>query len=270
MKAESLFPRSGPGRALAHTPHRSDGRPPHTPRGARQSGPLGRPGAFPPVPGRPVFLLGAVLFLLFLFLSWQVVSDGPLTAADRALRTASSCCRSPGAPTAVAQAAADLGNGVVAGGTLAAGALLLAARRRSWLPPLVAVAALAVVPLLVLPLKAAFARPGPDGLPLGDYPGYYPSGHAVTAAVAYGTLALLCRGRAPRAAAAVAVLATGVGLVLRQYHWATDVLAGWALSGVVLCALARGTPLIAARLTSRRPGAAPTPRGERPPGRRDQ
>ena len=56
-------PQLRPGRALAHTtgasgsgsPHRSDSRPPQTPRGARPSDLIGRPGTTPPVPGRPTF-----------------------------------------------------------------------------------------------------------------------------------------------------------------------------------------------------------------------
>src|SRR5690349_12864094 len=86
-------PQLRPGRALAHTtgasgsgsPHRSDGRPPQTPRGARRSGPDGRPGTTPPVPGRPTSFLLSPLFLaaglpalFFGLLTWQVVTDGPL------------------------------------------------------------------------------------------------------------------------------------------------------------------------------------------------
>lgn len=47
------LPQRRTGHAFAHPPHRSDGRPPQTPRGARQPDPGGRPGTIPPVPGRP-------------------------------------------------------------------------------------------------------------------------------------------------------------------------------------------------------------------------
>ncbi|MFD9675339.1 phosphoesterase, partial [Streptomyces sp. NPDC059981] len=44
------LPQRRTGHAFAHTPLRSDGRPPQTPRGARQPDPAGRPGTTPPVP----------------------------------------------------------------------------------------------------------------------------------------------------------------------------------------------------------------------------
>ncbi|MFD7431421.1 hypothetical protein ACFV6Z_30870, partial [Streptomyces sp. NPDC059818] len=55
----SELPQRRPGCAFAHTtgasgsgtPHRSDGRPPHTPRGARHTGPAVRPGTTPPGAG---------------------------------------------------------------------------------------------------------------------------------------------------------------------------------------------------------------------------
>ncbi|MDG4864716.1 hypothetical protein P8605_41870, partial [Streptomyces sp. T-3] len=84
------------GRALAHTtgasgsgnPHRSDGRSPHTPRGARFPGPGDCPGATPPAPGQSAFLLPVLLgvcALVFAVISWQVVADGPLRRADERL-----------------------------------------------------------------------------------------------------------------------------------------------------------------------------------------
>lgn len=186
-------------------------------------------------------LLVVVLLALFSLISWQVAVSGPLLAVDVALRDAAAGRVEPNGPLAtVAQVGADLGSAPVAGGALVLGAAVLAWRRRSLLVLAVAAMATVAVPALVLPLKEAFGRLGPDGLPLGDYAGYYPSGHAATAAVAYGTLAVLLARRAPVAAPAWAVglsVWTGAGLVLRGYHWLTDVVASWALSGLVLCAL---------------------------------
>ncbi|GGW88148.1 hypothetical protein GCM10010341_06010 [Streptomyces noursei] len=71
--ARSALSRLRPGRALAHTtgtrgtkgsgkPHRSDVRPPQTPRGARHTGPHGRSGTTPPVPERlPFYDVGCLL-----------------------------------------------------------------------------------------------------------------------------------------------------------------------------------------------------------------
>lgn len=221
-------------------------------------------------------LVIGLLLAVFVLVSWQVTVAGPLLAADVALRDASAGLTRPRGPlTAFAEAGADLGGAPVAGAALAVGAGLAAWRDRSWVPPAVALFAAAAVPALVLPLKEVFGRGGPDGQPLDGYAGYYPSGHTLTAVVAYGTAALLLspggrpRGRsrvAAPTAAALLSLCTGVGLVLRGYHWATDVVAGWALGGLVLCVVAsvrRGSRRGAARS---RPGpGGTTPRSGRPP-----
>jgi membrane-associated phospholipid phosphatase len=124
--------------------------------------------------------------------------------------------------------------------------------RPGWPGALSAALAMAAVPLLVVPRKALTARPGP----LTAETGYYPSGHAATALVAYGGAALLLRaygtggtgaGRGPWwrnavvPAAVVLTLATGTGLVLRGHHWPLDVLGSWCLCGMLLLISSRGT-----------------------------
>lgn len=187
-------------------------------------------------------LVICALLAVFGLVSWQVAVTGPLLAVDVALRDALAVWPGPRGPlAAVAELGADLGAAPVAGGALAVGAGAAAVRRRSWGPVTSAALAAVAVPALALPLKEAFGRSGPDGLPLAGYAGYYPSGHTLTAAVAYGTLALLYAHRAPYAAPAAAALLSlwsGAGLVVRGYHWLTDVVASWALAGVVLCVLA--------------------------------
>ncbi|MFF9352113.1 phosphatase PAP2 family protein [Streptomyces sp. NPDC014734] len=255
--AGPVLPRHRVGRAFAHIPgtfgsgppHRSDGRSPHTPRGARQTGPTGRPGTSPPVPGRPALLVPALCALLALLAltTWQVVADGPLRRADE--RVARAVVGH--GPVRLTEFLADLGNTQVALPVLgcAIGWALVRGQRRA---PLSAALAMAAVPLLVVPLKHVIARPGP----LTDATGYYPSGHAATAAVAYGAAALLT-WRYPRRTwmmpvAAVSVTAgTGIGLVLRGYHWPLDVLGSWFLCGLLLLSLRLGTG----------PAAAPGVRG---------
>nr|WP_308406522.1 phosphatase PAP2 family protein [Streptomyces sp. AC555_RSS877] len=255
-------PQLRPGRALAHTtgasgsgsPHRSDSRPPQTPRGARPSDLIGRPGTTPPVPGRPTsffFLLGLPA-LLFALITWQVVDDGLLLRVDE--RVSHALVH----PDRASGLLADLGNVQVAVPVLAVvlGYAALRARRigtdRWWLPATAAVVLMALVPALIIPLKELTARPGTPVMPPGT--GYYPSGHTATAAIAYGAATLLlfpwlrtARARRALFAACAAVnLGVGFGLVRRGYHWPLDVVASWCLCAVLLSSLwlflGRGTP----------------------------
>lgn len=256
-----LLPQHRPGRAFAHTtgasgsgtPHRSDDRSPHTPRGARVTGPAGRPGTSPPVPGRPALLvlLASGLLALFAFVTWQVAAGGPLRGADeRAARAVVGH-----GPAPLTELLADLGSTQVALPVLGCAVVwaLVRGERRA---AAYAALAMAAVPLLVAPLKHAVARPGP----LTEATGYYPSGHAATAAVAYGAAALLAV-RCARGArwtwvtpvAAVSLTAgTGIGLVLRGYHWPLDVLGSWSLCALLLLPLCPGV-----RRTGRRAGQRP-------------
>ncbi|MCI3905479.1 phosphatase PAP2 family protein [Streptomyces spectabilis] len=213
----------------------------------------------PPVPGRPTvhLVLLAVGTLLFALLTWQIAADGPVRRLDERLGRALS-----GAllPRPLAEFFADLGNMTVALPVLAAALAYTAWRGRRagthrwWLPPLLAALAMAAVPALVVPLKAAVDRGAPPGM---DGTGYYPSGHTATATVAYGaaTLLLLPCLRAPRALTAVCVLvnlAVGLGLVVSGYHWPADVVASWLLCGGLLWVMSLGRST--RRSSSRTPG----------------
>nr|WP_078843475.1 phosphatase PAP2 family protein [Streptomyces albus] len=140
-------PQHRTGRALAHTGalgsgilHRSDGRPPQTPRGARHTGRCGRFGTTPPVPERPLppfrrlpappaprgllSPLSLLSLLLFAAVTWQVAAGGPLRGLDE--RAGAALARpdgdSPG--DAVAEFAADLGHLPVAAAVLALAAVI--------------------------------------------------------------------------------------------------------------------------------------------------
>ncbi|MFE0176760.1 phosphatase PAP2 family protein [Streptomyces sp. NPDC059002] len=110
---------------------------------------------------------------------------------------------------------------------------------------------MAVVPALIAPLKAAVDRPGPPGM--DGTGGFYPSGHAATATVAYGAAVLLLlpllRGAYGRRelviGCALLNVAIGFGLVRQGYHWPLDVVASWLLSGMLL----QGMVLVVARVT---------------------
>ncbi|MGP3688773.1 phosphatase PAP2 family protein [Streptomyces sp. IBSNAI002] len=226
------LPQHRTGHAFAHTPHRSDSRPPQTPRGVRQPGPGGRPGTIPPVPGRPAtpLLTAALCGLLFALITWQVLVSGPLLAPDHALSRA--LVRT--VPDSVSERLSDLGNIPVAVPVLAL-AMAYAAWRGRRLAAGAAALAMALVPALVIPFKQWTARPGP----LEPWAaGYFPSGHTATAAVAYLGAALLVRPYTRRAwptAAALALTgATAAGLVLRGWHWPLDVLASLLMCAPLL------------------------------------
>lgn len=198
-----------------------------------------------PAPRRPALTL-SLSVLLFALLTWQVVTEGPLRRADERAGRALTGSR---LPEGAAEFLADLGNATVAVPVLVAVAAYTAwhARRsgafRWWLPAVAALVAMAAVPVLVAPLKAVIDRAGPPGT-AGDG-GFYPSGHAATAAVAYGAAALLLlpllRGAYGRRELVIGCclvnVAVGFGLVRRGYHWPLDVVASWCLAAVLLQAV---------------------------------
>ncbi len=209
--------------------------------------------------------------LVLLVISWQVAVDGPLLGVDRVVRRAVRVTRhglSSALLNHLGELLSDLGGSVPAVSVLlGVGALAAWRARRAgavrWWPPLPgAVLTAGLIPLLVVPAKAWFARPGPFGLPLApEQWGWYPSGHTTTASVAYGAAALLLgrtvdeRARRPLyAGAALLSLGVGLGLVWSDYHWLLDVVAGWCIAGLLLPALARLYR------------AASVPRGPRPAG----
>ncbi|MFG2825529.1 phosphatase PAP2 family protein [Kitasatospora sp. NPDC048365] len=195
--------------------------------------------------------LAAVLALI----SWQVAVDGPLLELDTATRNGVRSLRKAlhSIPLNHFGAAfSDLGGSfpavpVLLGcAGLAAWLAHRAGRPLWWLPLAVAPVAAVLIPLLVVPAKAWFARPGPYGVPLApDQWGWYPSGHTATSAIAYGTAALLLARvldpglvRPVYAGTALVCLGVGAGLVWSDYHWLLDVLASWCLAGLVLWTLA--------------------------------
>ncbi|GAA4779910.1 phosphatase PAP2 family protein [Streptomyces sanyensis] len=205
-------------------------------------------------PRLPSAYLAALCCALFALVTWQVAAEGPLRAADERLGRA--LFRT--APDAVTQPLADLGAMAVAPPVLGLVAAWVVWRHRRWRHAAWALAAMGSVPAVVAPLKALIARPGP----LEPGTGWYPSGHTATAMVAYLGAALLLhphtRRRWPLPVAAGLALATGIGLVLRGYHWPLDVLGSWCLFGAVLVLLDRavGGPLSS---RGRRRSSARTP-----------
>jgi membrane-associated phospholipid phosphatase len=124
---------------------------------------------------------------------------------------------------------------------------LAARRHRNLRPVLVTAGVLLGTALLVLLFKAAIGRSAPssghDALHAGG--SSYPSGHAVAAIVCWGLAleyAASLSDRAERALprrrrtllTAAAAVAAGAGVIALDYHWLSDVLAGWLLGTLIL------------------------------------
>ena len=189
-------PRAHAGASGSGSPHRSDSRPPQTPRGVRRPDPIGHPGTTPPVPGWPtsafrpgLLSLLALALLLFALITWQVAVHGPLARADE--RLSDSLVH----PPAAGQLLADLGSIAVAVPVLVVVLVYVGLRARRagaerwWREPVAAGVLMAAVPAIVVPLKELVARSGPPVM--GPGTGFYPSGHTATAVVAYGSATLL-------------------------------------------------------------------------------
>lgn len=177
-------------------------------------------------------------------------------AADTLVRAHVQAARAPGGDT-LAHLASDVGDPWVMVALALVSALVLARRgaRRT-------AVAVATVPLLSVlafnALKLAVRRVRPAGaLAIGELRFAFPSGHATVVAATSAVLAwaLVREGLVrPRVAAAVAVgwaALVGASRVWLDAHWASDVVAGWALGGglaavgarVVATRMAAGAPL---------------------------
>ena len=100
---------------------------------------------------------------------------------------------------------------------------------------------------LEIQLKLMFLRPRPDIPHLAPATGYsFPSGHATVTSALFFTLALVyCRHAASRTGralvligAALLVLLVGISRVYLGVHYPSDVVAGWAVGGLLTLAIA--------------------------------
>jgi membrane-associated phospholipid phosphatase len=240
----------------------------------------------PPVRSRFPWLLPGGLLVFLAGLTAGVQAGGPLVSLDQHIRAAVlSRATTPGWYWLIeyrlspARVLVNLGDSRIAVPVLLLTAVAWSVRRRS--PRPLAAAGLAVVLLLVtvIPAKIILARPSPGLGPVaaGGW-GAFPSGHTTTGSVCYVLTALLIAGRARRAAGAAAMALSfliGIALVWRDFHWFTDVLAGWALATLIVLAALRLTMLrlTALRLTGRpprppepHPGREPAPQQSATPG----
>jgi membrane-associated phospholipid phosphatase len=121
-------------------------------------------------------------------------------------------------------------------------------------------------------LKGLFARPRPDMIePVSEVLTLsFPSGHAMSAVIAYGAVALLVARLEPTAAlrratwitAAVVVLAIGVSRIYLGVHYPSDVLAGF-VAGIAWLAFVAASVRAVHFYAPRRPATALEERGLR-------
>lgn len=186
--------------------------------------------------------MSAVTLTLFAVLAWGVSADAVYGADLSALLW----LREHQSPPldALALAGAALGSGAAVWVVLAAGTAFLWRSQHRWSLLLLWISLLGAR-LLSRLLKAVFDRPRPalvDGdlevlglsLSFPESPSF-PSGHALTSAVVYGTLAYLVvrleptrrMRRATLAAAAALILGIGFSRLYLAVHYPSDVIAGY-------------------------------------------
>lgn len=195
------------------------------------------------------WLLPGSLLLLLTFLTVDVLAHGPLTAVDQRIhkavhRTANSTDWRwlKAGPATPARILIDLGNVRFAFPILLVIAGYAAFRRRSSRLLITAATGMVLILAIVVPAKILIGRPNPGyhRLPPHQLLGAFPSGHTTTACVCYILAVLLVavpgsRGRriALRAAAALGAL-IGMAMIWCNLHWFTDVIAGFALAGLIV------------------------------------
>lgn len=197
-----------------------------------------------------LFVSVAVLFLL----TWQVSTEGAVTRLDDRVYGSVGVVGSP-----LVTVLSALGSPELAGAVLGVVALHHAFFAGQWWPVALAAGNAVAAAGVVLAMKVATARPGPGVSDLDGYPGYFPSGHTVTAAVCFGTAGYILAGHRWRDASAVGVVgglgsgaAVGTATVLSGTHWVSDAAAGLAVAVVVL---------VVGFATARRPGTTASGQG---------
>lgn len=205
---------------------------------------------------REIALLSLLLLIagsLWLFLGIaEEMAEGELDQIDRMIFLAfrnPADIKDPLGPLWLEEAALEitaLGSFTVLGLITVAVVIWLLLMRKLWTAVLVLVSVLGGVLISSL-LKSGFARPRPDLAPHADivHTLSFPSGHSMSAAVVYLTLAaLLTRAQPHRrlkiylvSVAVTLTLLVGLSRVYLGVHWPSDVIAGWSVGSgwALLC-----------------------------------
>ncbi len=183
-------------------------------------------------------LAAALLVWAFIAISSEMV-EGDTRAVDMAILQAAQSLRAghPWVPEVMRDLSGLGSTAVLTLFTLVTLGYLVVVR--SWPTALLVAVAVIAGSVGVTLLKAQFARPrpGPDFAELLAPGMSFPSGHAAMSAIVFPTLGALLASTRSRAVEQVYILAmatlmailVGTSRIALGVHWATDVLAGWAL-----------------------------------------
>lgn len=188
--------------------------------------------------------IAAGLTAVFAQIYESVVETDGVAGLDHPVLAAGKSVRSP-ALDAVVTAYTDVGGTIGMPVLALTAAAVLAARRRSWTPVILIIAAGAGSLAMTIAGKRLIGRTRPDlsdAVPPYEYSASFPSGHSLNSVVIAGIIAYLIilrlktgRSRVLTAAAAAAfALTMGLSRVYLGHHWLTDVLAAWALGAAWL------------------------------------
>ena len=189
---------------------------------------------------RPPVAVPVLLIAAFSALLTGVLTASPVRSADLQVRAwvlTHQNARVAGLSTSITVAAAPSTSVTLL--LLFAG--VLSWRQRSAVPFALAALAIGALTTTVLGIKVLVGRAGPALRHGHIVTGYFPSGHTTSAFVCFGLMALLLTRRAPdwrygpafRVGLAVAAV-VGAAMVYSNFHWLSDVLAGWALGGTLV------------------------------------
>jgi undecaprenyl-diphosphatase len=200
--------------------------------------------------------LAAASVLGAAFVAVTVLAAGPLERLDATLRGRWVMEKTPALEPLLQQVLDRLASQAVCVPVLAAVAITIAVRRRSWRPVLVAGSAELAWLLIVGALKVLFARPAPVvGNPsfyegglwrLGEMGVSYPSGHAAEVFLIYGTAVHLIHRYTATSQNRVQLLRILVGALAINtvvvsfwlgWHWLTDLVGGLLVGAFLLAIL---------------------------------
>ena len=189
----------------------------------------------------------ALSFLGFLFVTQQVLSNGPLVNFDNDVNRTHRP-RFDGLSGFILRRLDDLGLRGLTAVVLIVAASYIAYRFKTWRPLNLAVLSLLSLNLIVGIFKLFLGRTKPrDGFDLLHAGGMsYPSGHASNAVLSWGILAYLIyryahvdryQGRLATAGVVTISLTVCVVSLIRHTHWFTDLLGGLFIGSAILVAV---------------------------------